>query len=80
MRDLVQVWDDTFIHGGNDGMSSNFAPQALANCGFLVLMFKYSAGPYPQGDMEGAAGRRLGGTSGRWMRLRRPGGSWIGPG
>jgi hypothetical protein len=46
---MCKSWDDAFIHGGNDGLSSNFAPQALANCGFVVLMLKDAVGPCPKG-------------------------------
>ena len=49
---LCKSWDDTFIHGGNGGMNSNFAPQALANCGFVVLMLGDSIGPSPQGTWK----------------------------
>jgi dipeptidyl aminopeptidase/acylaminoacyl peptidase len=44
---LCKSWDDTFIHGGNGGLISNFAPQALANCGFVVLMLGDAVGPCP---------------------------------
>jgi dipeptidyl aminopeptidase/acylaminoacyl peptidase len=46
---MCKSWDDAFIHGGSDGLSSNFAPQALANCGFVVLMLMDAVGPYPKG-------------------------------
>ena len=49
---LCKSWDDTFIHGGNDGLRSNFAPQALANCGFVVLMLADSVGPYAKGTWK----------------------------
>ena len=49
---LCKSWDDTFIHGGNGGYSSNFAPQALVNCGFVVLLMQDSIGPYPKGTWE----------------------------
>jgi dipeptidyl aminopeptidase/acylaminoacyl peptidase len=53
---LCKSWDDTFIHGGNDGLRSNFAPQALANCGFVVLMLADTAGPYSKGTWKGLPG------------------------
>ena len=53
---LCKSWDDTFIHGGKDGLRSNFAPQALANCGFIVLMLKDAAGPCPQGTWKALPG------------------------
>jgi dipeptidyl aminopeptidase/acylaminoacyl peptidase len=53
---LCKSWDDTFIHGGNDGLRSNFAPQALANCGFVVLMLKDTAGPYAKGTWKDLPG------------------------
>lgn len=46
---MSKSWDDTFIHGGNDGLRSNFAPQATANCGILVLMLVDAVGPCPKG-------------------------------
>jgi dipeptidyl aminopeptidase/acylaminoacyl peptidase len=49
---LCKTWDETFIHGGNDGLKANFAPQALANCGFMVLMLESAVGPYPKGTWE----------------------------
>ncbi|MGD0782827.1 MAG: prolyl oligopeptidase family serine peptidase, partial [Candidatus Aminicenantales bacterium] len=49
---LCKTWDDAFIHGGNDGLKANFAPQALANCGFMVLMLESAVGPYPKGAWE----------------------------
>jgi dipeptidyl aminopeptidase/acylaminoacyl peptidase len=49
---LCKSWDDTFIHGGNDGLRSNFAPQALANCGFVVLMLESTAGPFAKGTWQ----------------------------
>ena len=53
---LCKTWDNTFIHGGNGGLRSNFAPQALANCGILVLMLGDSAGPYPKGTWKNLPG------------------------
>jgi len=53
---LCKSWDDRFIHGGNDGLRSNFAPQALANCGFVVLMLADTAGPYAKGTWKGLPG------------------------
>jgi dipeptidyl aminopeptidase/acylaminoacyl peptidase len=53
---LCKSWDDTFIHGGNDGLRSNFAPQALANSGFVVLMLEDAAGPYAKGSWKGLPG------------------------
>jgi dipeptidyl aminopeptidase/acylaminoacyl peptidase len=53
---LCKSWDETFIHGGNDGLRSNFAPQALANCGFVVLMLKDSAGSYANGTWKDLPG------------------------
>ncbi len=53
---LCKSWDDTFIHGGNDGLKANFAPQALANCGFMVLMLESAVGPYPRGTWESLPG------------------------
>jgi dipeptidyl aminopeptidase/acylaminoacyl peptidase len=49
---MCKSWDDTFIHGGNDGLKANFAPQALANCGFVVLMLESAVGPYAQGTWK----------------------------
>ncbi len=46
---MCKSWDETFIHGGNGGLISNFAPQALANCGFVVLMLEDALGPYRKG-------------------------------
>ena len=53
---LCKSWDDTFIHGGNDGLRSNFAPQALANGGFVVLLLADSIGPYPKGTWKNLPG------------------------
>ena len=53
---LCKSWDSTFIHGGNGGFSSNFAPQALANCGFVVLMLQDAIGPYPKGTWKDLPG------------------------
>jgi len=53
---LCKSWDDTFIHGGNGGMRSNFAPQALANSGFVVLMLADSIGPYAKGTWKNLPG------------------------
>ena len=49
---LCKSWDNTFIHGGNGGLQSNFAPQALANCGFVVLMLADAVGPCCQGTWK----------------------------
>jgi dipeptidyl aminopeptidase/acylaminoacyl peptidase len=49
---MCKTWDDTFIHGGNDGLKANFAPQALANCGFIVFMLEGAVGPYPEGTWK----------------------------
>jgi dipeptidyl aminopeptidase/acylaminoacyl peptidase len=46
---MCKSWDETFIHGGNGGFIGNFAPQALANCGFVVLMLEDALGPYRKG-------------------------------
>ena len=57
LRDLMQdPGTTTFIHGGNGGMISNFAPQALANCGFVVLMLEDAVGPYAKGTWKGLPG------------------------
>jgi dipeptidyl aminopeptidase/acylaminoacyl peptidase len=53
---LCKTWDNTFIHGGNGGLRSNLAPQALANSGILVLMLGDSAGPYPRGTWKNLPG------------------------
>ena len=53
---LCKSWDDTFIHGGNGGMIGNFAPQALANCGFVVLMLEDAIGPCPRGTWKDLPG------------------------
>jgi dipeptidyl aminopeptidase/acylaminoacyl peptidase len=53
---LCKSWDDSFIHGGNDGLRSNFAPQALANGGFVVLMLADAVGPYPKGTWKDLPG------------------------
>ena len=53
---LCKSWDDTFIHGGNGGLISNFAPQALANCGFVVLMLEDAIGPYAKGTWKDLPG------------------------
>jgi dipeptidyl aminopeptidase/acylaminoacyl peptidase len=53
---LCKSWDDTYIHGGNGGFISNFAPQALANCGFVVLMLADAIGPYPKGTWKDLPG------------------------
>jgi len=53
---LCKSWDEGFIHGGNDGLIGNFAPQALANLGFVVLMMQDAVGPYPRGTWKGLPG------------------------
>ena len=49
---LCKDWDESFIHGGNGGLIANFAPQALANCGFVVLMLEDTAGPCRKGTWK----------------------------
>ena len=49
---MCKSWDEAFIHGGNDDLKANFAPQALAGCGFIVLMLKDAVGPFPRGSWE----------------------------